>query len=161
MRTECLDKKVSFRQFLEKMNEYILREFKNPNDVLSVLRDEEDPRVSFETNNLPDDLTDVEKQSDVKVVIQQQRIKNYVDREMEMENNMFKIYGLMKGQCSHSLRAVLKKETKFKEKDTAQDVLWLLKKLRGLTSGLDNKSNKRCNLFEALMAFVTMRQGEQ
>ena len=47
MRMEFLDKKVSFRQFLEKMNEYILIELKNPNDVLSVVRDEEDPRVLF------------------------------------------------------------------------------------------------------------------
>ena len=32
--------------------------------------------------------------------------------------------------------------------------------LKKLTSGLDNKSNKRCNLFDALYAFVTMKQGE-
>ena len=76
-----------------------------------------------------------------------------------MENNMLKIYGLIIGQCSHSLRAVLKQEADFNEKDRAQDILWLLEKLRGLTSGLDNKSNKRCNLFEALVAFITMKQG--
>ena len=110
------------------MNEYILREFKNPNDVLSVVSDKEDPRVSFETINLPEELTDAEQQSDVKVAIQQQQIKNYVDREMEMENNMSKIYGLIKGQCSHSVRAVFKQETYFKKKDTVQDILWLLKK---------------------------------
>ena len=84
----------------------------------------------------------------------------YVTREVELENNMLKIYGLVKGQCSHSLRAVLKQENDYETKDRKQDLLWLLGKLKSLTLGLDNRSNKRCNLFEALLAFITMRQGD-
>ena len=36
----------------------------------------------------------------------------------------------------------------------------VLATLQSLTSGLDNKSNKRSNLFDAILAFITMRQGE-
>jgi len=39
-------------------------------------------------------------------------------------------------------------------------MLRLLETLQSLTSGLDNKSNKRCNPFDALLAFIIMRQGE-
>ena len=58
LRTEWLDKKMSYSTFMEKMVEYVLREFKNANDVLSLVRDEVDPMVNFETNNLPKDLGD-------------------------------------------------------------------------------------------------------
>ena len=67
----------------------------------------------------------------------------YVTREVGLENNMLKIYGLVKGQCSHSLQAVLKQENDYETKDRKQDVLWLLGKLKLLTSGLDNRSDKR------------------
>jgi len=82
---------------MEKMVEYILSNFDNANDVLLVVRDEVDPIVDFETNNLPKDLTEEEKKSGVKLAIQQQRIKLYVTLELELENNKRKIYGLVKG----------------------------------------------------------------
>jgi len=82
----------------------------------------------------------------------------YVNREIELEANLVKLYGLVKGQYSHSLKAVLKREDDYDDKDGVQD--GLLNTLQSLTSGLDNKSNKRFNLFDALLAFITMRQGE-
>ena len=73
---------------------------------------------------------------------------------------MKSVCGLIKGQCSHSLRAMLKQESDFDQKDGSQDVLWLMEKVEKITSGLDSKSNKRCNLFDALLFFITMKQGE-
>ena len=160
LRTEYLNKKTSFRVFMEKMEEYILRKLDNGSDVLPLVREQKDPRVSFEKKHLPKELSTEDKKSEVKVEVHKQRIKMYVNREIELEANMVKVYGLVKGQCSHSLKAVLKREDDYDDKDGVQDVLWLLKTLQSLTSGLDNKSNKRCNLFDALLAFITMRQGE-
>ncbi len=45
LRTEWLDKKMSYSTFMEKMVEYVLREFANTNDVLSLVHDEVDPMV--------------------------------------------------------------------------------------------------------------------
>ena len=160
LRTEWLDKKMSYSTFMEKMVEYVLREFTNASDVLPLVRDEVDPMVGFEAKNLPKDLSVVDKTSEVKVAVQQQRIKLYVTREMELDNNVRKIYGLVKGQCSHSLKTILKQEKEYEVKDRDQDILWLMKTLKALTSGLDNKSNKRYNLFNALLVFITIRQGE-
>ena len=138
LRTEWLDKKMSYSTFMEKMVEYVLREFTNASDVLPLVRDEVDPMVGFEAKNLPKDLSDVDKKSEVKVAVQQQRIKLYVTREMELDNNVRKIYGLVKGQCSHSLKTILKQEKEYKIKDRAQDILWLMKTLKVLASRLDN-----------------------
>ena len=159
LRVEHLDKKQSFRAFMEKMTEYVLREFNNSNDILALLTEQKGPRPGLKAN-IPVKLSDEDQKNDVLVAIQAQRIKMYVSREMELETNMLKVYGLIKGQCSHALVAILKQEDDYEDKNLKQDVLWLLKTLKGLTSGLDNKSNKRCNLFDALYAFITMKQGE-
>jgi len=48
----------------------------------------------------------------------------YVNRENELETNMVEVYGLVRGQCSHSVKAVLKREGNYDDKDESQDVLW-------------------------------------
>ena len=161
LRTEYLDKKVSFRVFIEKMIEYVLREIDQfPKDVVPALKDKKDPLMILRAKHTPKPLDAAGKADEVQVEIQKHKIKKYVDRELQLETNLCKVYALVKGQCSHSLRAVLKQETDYEDKDTGQDLLWLLEKLQALTSGLDNKSNKRCNLFDALYVLVTMKQGE-
>jgi hypothetical protein len=52
-----LDKKVSFDVMMEKMTDYVLREFKNGTDVVPVVRDQVDPREDFEENHLLKELT--------------------------------------------------------------------------------------------------------
>jgi hypothetical protein len=160
LRSEWLDKKVSFEVFLEKVTDYILREFTNPRDIVGSIRDMKDPSINFKKHNLPKNLTTKQKESDVEVAIQAQRIKLYAAREADMKNNMDKVYGIVKGQCSMSLRTVIKQDAVFDEKNDEHDVLWLLSKLKEVTSGLDTKSNKRSNLHEAILVLFTMRQGE-
>ena len=85
----------------------------------------------------------------------------YASREAEVTHKITKIYGIVKGQFSHSLKTVLIQEGGFDEKDKEKDILWLLERLKEITSGLDTKSNKRCNISNAILAFLTMRQGEK
>ena len=160
LRSEWLDKKVSFEVFLEKTTDYILRKFTNPRDIVGAVRDLKDPSTNFRKHNLPKNLSNKQKESDVEVAIQAQRIKLYAVREADMKNNMDKVYGIVKGQCSMSLRTVIKQEPDYDEKNDQHDVLWLLSKLKEVTSGLDTKSNKRSNLHEAILVLFTMRQGE-
>ena len=97
LRTEFLDKKVSFRVFMEKMEEHAVRKLDNGNDLIPLMREQVDPRISFENTHLPKVLTAVEKLNEVKVEVHKQRIKMYVNREIELNMNMTKIYGLVKG----------------------------------------------------------------
>ena len=70
LRSKWLDKKVNFKAFLEKMIDYILRELKNPRDIVSVVIDLKDPTINFKRNNLPRNLTALQLKSDVEVAIQ-------------------------------------------------------------------------------------------
>ena len=73
LRTEWLDKKLSFRSFMEKMVEYVMREFDNANDVLPVVMDQEDPRVDFEIDNMSKELSTEDKNSEVKTIKKKKR----------------------------------------------------------------------------------------
>jgi hypothetical protein len=151
---------VSFEVFLEKTTDYILREFTNPRDIVGSIRDLKDPAVNFKKQNLPKNLTTKQKESDIEVAIQAQRIKLYAIREADMKNNMDKVYGLVKGQCTMSLCTVVKQDPEYDKKNDEHDVLWLLTKLKEVTCGLDTKSNKRSNLHKAILVLFTMKQGE-
>ena len=56
---------------------------------------------------------------------------------------MDKLYGVVIGQCSDAVLSVLGNDIEYITKDEECDVIWLLRKLKTITSGLDSKSNKR------------------
>ena len=57
-------------------------------------------------------------------------MKEYIDEETDFETSTCKIHALIKGQFSHSLIVVLKKEDECDKKDYSQDSLWLMKALK-------------------------------
>ena len=71
LRTEYLNKKVSFEVFLEKMTDYVLRELKDAADVVSVVRDMTNATDEFANKHMHKELTDKQKRSDVQVQLQQ------------------------------------------------------------------------------------------
>jgi hypothetical protein len=158
LKTERLTHKKTFEVFKEKLSTYILSEFTNAKDVLPVLKKMVNPMAIFKQNNTPKGLSDEDEKSTVQQAMQTHRIKLYIAREMQLVDNMDKLYGVVTGQCSHALISILENDVEFGDKDEQCDVLWLLKKLKEITSGLDIKSNKRSNLHDALVAFVKTEQ---
>jgi hypothetical protein len=112
----------------------------------------------FKRNNALTELSDEDKKKSVEQAMQDHRVKLYIAREMKQQDNMDKLYRIVTGQCSHSLISILENDIDFSEKDEKCDVLWLLQKLKEITSGLDVKSNKRSNLHKALVAFLKREQ---
>jgi hypothetical protein len=159
LRYEKIDKKVTFEIFREKMSNYIERTMKYGDDVACIIKSYEDPLESFETNNMPSELSEEDKKKSVKVAIQQQRIKLYVSKESDLVQNIQAIYSKIWGQCSEGLQNVVKYNDKYKENEKKKDVVWLLKTIKKATTGLDEMGNPRVIYFNALKAFVNMRQG--
>ena len=94
-----------------------MREIDDASDVLSILSEEKDPIPIFRDDHMLKTLSTEEKSDKVLVAIQSQRIKKFVDSEIRVETNVKRIYGIIKGQCSHSLCALLKQEKKYEEND--------------------------------------------
>ena len=108
---------------------------------------------------MPKDLTIEDNKSEVKVQIQNQRIKMYVTKEMDMVNNIDYIYTKIWGQCADPLQNIIKHLDKFTVKHKEKEVIWLLKNLKTFYTGIDYLGNKRVNYLNAIKYSVNMRQG--
>ena len=157
---ERVTAKAGFDAFREKLDSFIVRELKNGSDVVGIVRNMVDPNNAFEKNFMPIALTDTEKGNPVKEAILTQKIKNYVSREETMQQNITKNYGLIWGQSTETLNGMIRNLTGYQTKSDNYDVLWLLEELKKLTSGIDAKLNVHDTLHDAMIAFLTMRQGQ-
>ena len=160
LKSEKITAKVQFDTFRDKVTEFILKELTNGIDVVPYVKDMEDPSEDFVRRFLPTNLTTSERQDHVKKGVFEQKLKKYVDREYLMYDNRIKLYTYIWGQCSSGVKSVVMGENDFKEKHGRKDVIWLLVKIKLITAGLDSKTNKYDNIYEVMMTFLTMRQGE-
>ena len=78
------------------------------NGVVSIVKTYKDFQATDEKNQMTKDLNIEEKKSEIKVQIQNQRIKMYVTKEMEMVNNIYYIYEKIWGQCTEPLYKMIR-----------------------------------------------------
>ena len=62
---------------------------------------------------MPKNLSSEDKKSEVKIHIQNQRVKTYVKKEMDMVNNIESIHAKIWGQCTEKLHNMIKHIGKF------------------------------------------------
>ena len=159
MTSEVIDAKVPFDTFRDKLENYVMRTFDNGSDVIGIITELKDPADDFEARYMPKDIDEEElKKSAVKRTIHDQRCKAYVLREDKMVAAKSKIFGLIWGQCSVGLQAVIRHMDEYNTKKEGQDVIWLLKQVKVSTSGLDEKTNKFLQYHQAILRFWNMRQ---
>ena len=76
-------------------------------------------------------------------MIQGQETKKIVYKKQALKNNINKIYAIVWGQCTSGVKSVLKGEEDFEKREEEVDCLWLLKSIKKITVGIDNKDNKQ------------------
>ena len=157
LRTENINKKVPFSVFTEKLGDYIITNISHGSDIEGCVGNLEDPLENFEAIHKPQPLKVLEPSFDEKM-LQQERLKAYVSRENKLKDNKIKVYGLTWRQCSSALQAVVKGNEEFKVKSSSHDLLWLLRELKKIVSGVDVKANAHQTMYEVLTALLNMRQ---
>ena len=80
------------------------------------------------------------------------KIKLYLDCEEILSKNINKIYGLIIRQCTVALIFVLRSDKGYKEKLKLFDALWLLGKVKSVTSGVDLKENPVLSIHEQMIS---------
>ena len=80
----------------------------------------------------PTELTDTEKESEVKNKIKDKEVENYVKRVETLVENKKKAYNLVWGQCSEAVQHKLKSIPIYKKMHDDEDVIELLKQLKGV-----------------------------
>ena len=73
---------------------YAIKEIKNAEDVLMLIRYLKEPRLFLYYNNNPQDLNSEELMSEVNKEILAARVTQYIEREARLSLNMNRIYGI-------------------------------------------------------------------
>ena len=160
LRSERYSKKVVFGVFIEKMKNYVLQNFTDGKDMIPILEKLEDPKNAIILDQ-PQDLTDTEKDSEVMRWMKQEQVKTHIKRLTNLDGNKEKMYSIVWGQCSNALQEVIKTDDDFIQKDADFDCIWLLQKCKMAAAGVNDKANKHATLFQSILHFCTIKQGQQ
>ena len=79
--TERLDQGVTFDKFQFLLNNYVLKNFRNAEDIVEIIIDLNDEVTNFDTKHMPDELTEKEEESKIKMNMWEMQVKQYMDRE--------------------------------------------------------------------------------
>ena len=96
--SEYIDAKVPFDTFREKLNEYIMKKLKHPTDIQCVLQDLKCPKEKFKEKHMPEDLEGADAANKKLLMLQDSQMKLYASREMEMKDNLVRIYSYVWGR---------------------------------------------------------------
>lgn len=76
----------------------------------------------------------------------------------ELDDNKAALYRLIWGQCTNALQEVIKTDKDHTAFAVDFDCVWLLKKCKTVSAGIDKRGNRHYNLVKSLVQFATMKQ---
>ena len=123
LKLEKFHKKLPYEQFIDKINQFVLGNYKDGSDIKCLIKKLENPMEAlkkYRPDEIEKDASSVEKE------IQKEEIKQYVARKTNLRRNIEKVFGLIWGQTSSSLQAYIKGLSEYEEKNDVFDVAWLL-----------------------------------
>ena len=127
--SENMTNKVNYDSFCEKLNIFIMNEFKGGENVVEVTQNPSIDIISFfENDNKPEELTEEEKKSTIDREIKKEEIKDYVKDLKLIKSNLKKVYNLIYGNCTESVQTMIKTDSKYEDKSKTFDYKWILKK---------------------------------
>ena len=162
IKPEKLTNQTTVDGILEKLEGYIKKHLDNYEDVVCLIRDEIDPKP--ELTKVRDELVTEEQMKKIEdgnvfeIALMNDAVKRYGQRQANLTKNIGKIFELLWGQCTTSVRTLLKGNDEYESKRKESDVLWLIPKLRQLTSGVDEEADAVDVYFNALFEWTHIRQ---
>ena len=140
LQNENVDKKVSLTVFCERIGTYIMKEYTNGEDVITVTKDMDlDIIEEFKKEQKSVASTNEEKISEVDVEIKKEEIKTYVRHLKILESNMKKPYSPVFDNCTDGARNMFKSEELYEQNSICFDSVWIFKRCNSIISGIDTK----------------------
>ena len=72
---------------------------------------------------------------------------------------MEKVYGVIWGQCSAALHAKIKGLSDYEMSSSDLDIVWLIREIKKIFSGIDKKSDPQMPLIHAIGTLYRLKQG--
>ena len=99
--------------------------------------------------------------SRVKQAIFDEKIKNWVREEQGLEATLHSLYNVIWGQCSPSMQEKIRSRPKFHVTEEKEDVIGLLKEIKGISHQFESHENIYDSLYEAKKGLYNFRQQPQ
>ena len=96
----------------------------------------------------------------VEQMILKDKITRFGNRQATLKKNIGKVYELIWTQCTTSIKTMVKGKNDYESKKKGNDVIWLIKRVRELASGVDNNTDAVDIYFQSLWEWTRIRQGE-
>ena len=158
-------------EFFESIINHAGSKFNGGADLKPLLENEECPLKALEAKEpqFPEavEVIKMKKGVDVKVMEvpagkkyrYDLELKIFMARLCDCENNQGKVYEIMRGQVTPTLLQEIKGRSDYEVEHKKSNALWLMKTIRAIASGIDDKNNKFCTYTTKVTDFLTMRQG--
>ena len=164
IKTEKLNTQTSVDGLLEKLESYVKKNLDYYEDVLCLITDGKDPtkKLDDERKNLltPDQKSKVAAGDVIELALMKDVISRYGNRQVALKKNIGKLYELVWGQCTTSVKTLIKGETDYDDNKKKNNVKWLIEQLRRITSGVDGEADAVDVYFQALWEWTHVRQHE-
>lgn len=112
--SENVDTKVPFDTFRDKLNEFVMKKLKHPTNIQCVLQEIKCPKEKFKEKHMQEDLKGADATNKKLLMLQDSQMKLYASQEMEMKDNLVRIYSYIWGQCTPGLQAEVMAHEDFK-----------------------------------------------
>ena len=99
-------------------------------------------------------ITDKEEQSEYWKI----EVQEWMKEKKEMEENLLKIYGMVNGQCTDAMKAVLQEDPKYEDESEKRNAVWLMNAIKSIKSGIHPSRNMMRMYFMKMKELFGIRQ---
>ena len=97
-----MDPKANFDVFIEKLSNYVIWTFKNPGEVVAIVRTMYNTRGTFNNKNMPKDLTEQKENSKVQKEFKRKGLRRLL-LEKWIWNTIFNAFMVLSGDSVNTL----------------------------------------------------------
>ena len=146
-------------EFQEAVMIYIQSKFTRGGDLRNLVLKLTEPKSRIESKKPPYNVVKGSNEEVQQLKVWEAEWKRYSLRIELLENNIEKLFGLLMGQCTQALVAEIKASPEYTMNSDNSDALWLLKKIKVLSAGVDDQVNKFLTYHEKIMELSRIGQG--
>ena len=130
---------LSFEDFQESLMQYTAANLKKGNDLKPLIKFLMDPIKRI--GSAPDAVEGMRDDRE-KFETWKEKLSKYNRRIELIEDNMEKLYGIVMGQCTESLKSEIKGEDDYEDAEMDSNALWLMQTIKRISAGINTKKNE-------------------
>ena len=146
----------NYEDFIKNIRSHIMISWDGGSDLGYLMENMKEPELE-----LPDELSESEKKSMLKVRLWELKVVKYSNREDLLREGKKSLFALVMDGVSKIIRSKLLGMSKFKKSETAGDVVWLLESLEDIMMKFEKNKPNIVALDDQNERIARLRQGKE